>query len=598
MRRLHYFSLAVVVAVLPSSVSGQSSPEPTVAELDALIATTLQDWKVPGASVAIVRGDQALLVKGYGFRDVENRLPATEKTLFRLASVTKSFTAAGVAALATQGKLDWSKPVREHLPEFRLSREELTAGVTPLDLLSHRTGLPRHDAIWYYNRDFTREDLIHRLRYLEPSKDLREAYQYNNFMFLTAGYMTGRILNTSWEDAMRELIFKPLGMSTTNISIEAMEKHRDHAEPYQKDKKEVVQKVPNYPGSNLAPAGQINSNAEEMSRYLSMLMNGGVFEGRQLLARADVQKMTTAQMVVSGPPDPRYPELGDSAYGLGLSITGYRGHRMVHHGGALDGFRANLAFLPEGKIGIVVLSNLGRVGFVTALTYDLFDRLLGLPARDWSKRFLDDERKGKAAQDEAEGKGYSTRKTGTKPSHPLPEYTGYYEHPGYGVVRISEGGEGLSVRYGFLDTALNHFHYDTYECVTNPVTQDKLTLRFETDLDGEIASLSVPMDPLAPAIVFKRVADPEMRTRAFLTPLTGKYELGATVLDVVLREDGILKLHQPSGLALELEPVRGTTFRIKERTGWSLEFKRDAKGEVNEAVLHLPGSSSVLKRKP
>lgn len=597
MRWFRRFTLAAAVAFIPPLVSGESSPEPTAAELDVLIATTMQDWKVPGASVAIVRGEQIFLVKGYGYRDLEQKKPATEKTLFRLASVTKSFTAAGVAALVTQGKLEWNKPVWDYLPEFRLYDEDLTAQVTLVDLLSHRTGLPSHDALWYYNRDLSREELIHRLRFLEPSKDLRETFQYNNLMFLTAGYLTGRALNTSWEEAIRKLIFQPLSMTASNFTIEAMEKSRDHAAPYQKDKREKVQRVPHYTGNNVAPAGQINSNAEEIGRYLLMLLNGGSFEGKQVLSKADVQKMTTAQMVVSGPSDPRYPELGDSAYGLGLSVSSYRGHRLVQHGGAIDGYRSNLALLSADKVGVVVLSNLGGVRFVDAVTFDLFDRLLGLPPRDWSRRFLEDERKGKAAQDEAEGKGYIARKTGTQPSHPLTEYAGQYEHPGYGTVRIEQSGEALSVRYGSLKTGLNHFHYDTFEFVTDPVTEDKSALRFEADLTGEITSLSIPMEPLVPAIVFQRVADPEMRTREFLSPLVGAYELGASIWDVVLREDGVLQLRTQTGQVFDLEAAHGTTFRVKERTGWSLEFKKNSKGAVTEAVFHQPGSSSVMKRK-
>lgn len=604
MRWFRRFTLPAAVTCIPPLVSGESSLEPTAAELDVLIATTMQGWKVPGASVAIVRGDQVFLAKGYGYRDLEQKKPATEKTLFRLASVTKSFTAAGVTALVTQGKLEWNKPVRDYLPEFRLYDENLTVRVTPVDLLSHRTGLPRHDALWYFNRDLSREDLIHRLRYLEPSKDLRETYQYNNLMFLTAGYLTERVLNTTWEEAIRKLIFQPLSMTASTFTIEAMDKSSDHAAPYQKDKREIVQRVPHYTGNNVAPAGQINSNAEEMGRYVLMLLNSGSFAGKQVLSKAAVQKMTTAQMVVSGPADPRYPELGDSAYGLGLSVSSYRGHRLVHHGGAIDGYRSNLALLPEDKVGVVVLSNLGEVGFVNAITFDLFDRLLGLPARDWSRRFIEDERKGKAAQkaaqEEAEDKGYTARKSGTQPSHPLTEYAGQYEHPGYGTVRIEQLGEALSVRYGSLNTGLNHFHYDTFEFVTNPVAEDKSTLSFEADLAGEITSLSIPLEPLVPTIVFQRMADPEMRTREFLSPLVGAYELGASIWDVVLREDGVLQLRMQTGQVqvFDLEPVRGTTFRIKERTGWSLEFKKDSKGAVAEAVFHQPGSSSVIKRKP
>lgn len=594
MRILRLLGLVMIVVAAP--VAAESSAPPDNAELEALIERVRQEWKVPGAAVAIVRGDQPILVKGFGYRDLEKKQPATGNTLFRIGSVTKSFTAAGVAALVTQGKLEWGQPVREALPEFRLYNDDLTARVTPVDLLSHRTGLPRHDSIWYYNRDWSRENLIGRLRHMEPSKDLREAFQYNNFMFLAAGYLTGRTLETSWEDAVRKLIFEPLSMTATNISLEQMEKNRDHAVSYLKDKQDAVQKTPSYAFGGIAPAGMINSNAEEMGRYLSMLMNDGRYKGAQVLARADVQKMTTAQMTV-GPSDPRYPELGGNAYGLGLSVTSYRGRRMVHHGGAIDGFRAHLVFLPEEKLGVVVLSNLGRVNFVTAVSHELLDRLLVLPAVNWSKRYLSDEQTAKAAQDEADSKGYSPRRSGTQPSHALADYAGHYEHPGYGTVRVEQVGAQLKVNYGHLDTALNHFHYDSFEFITEPTSQSKMRLRFETDAEGEIASLSAPMEPLVAPIVFTRVADPRMREQSFLKTLTGKYTLGNAVFDVVLREDGALLLTQSSGQTLELQPLRGSTFRVKDRAGWSLEFKRAQDSAVSEAVLHVPGASSILKRK-
>ncbi|MGH8251038.1 MAG: serine hydrolase [Steroidobacteraceae bacterium] len=588
--------LGLVLIAVASYADAQTRPPPGSAELEAVIEKMRQEWKVPGTAIAIVRGDEPLLVKGFGYRDLEGKQPVTERTLFRIGSVTKSFTAAGVAALATQGKLEWNNPVREVLPDFRLYEDDLTARVTPVDLLSHRTGLPRHDAIWYYNRDWSREELMSRLRYMQPSKDLREGFQYNNFMFLAAGYLTGRVLGTNWEEAVRELIFEPLSMTATTISLEEMQKNRDHASSYLKDKQDAIHKAPVDAFGSMAPAGLINSNAQEMSRYLTMLMNEGRYQGRQVLAKTDVQRMTTAQMPV-GPADPRYPELGDTAYGLGLSVTSYRGRRMVHHGGAIDGFRAHLVFLPEDKIGVVALANLGGSNFVGAISHELLDRVLGLPAAHWSQRYLSDEQTAKAAEREAERKGYSPRKRGTRPSHALADYPGHYEHPAYGTVRIVQAGEQLKVSYGSLDTGLAHFHYDSFEFVTEPVSQSKLRLRFDTDGDGEIASVTVPMEPLVAPIVFNRVADPLMREPAFLSSLAGKYALGNTVLEVVLRVDGQLLLAQPNGQTLELAPMRGTTFRIKDRAGWSLEFKPGADAAINEAVLHMPGSSSVLKRK-
>ncbi|MGH8678017.1 MAG: DUF3471 domain-containing protein, partial [Burkholderiales bacterium] len=268
----------------------------------------------------------------------------------------------------------------------------------------------------------------------------------------------------------------------------------------------------------------------------------------------------------------------------------------VHHGGALDGFRSHLVFLPDDKLGIMVLSNLGRTNFPVALAHELFDRLLELPPAKWSERYLKDENAAKAAEREAERKGYSPRKTGTQPSHPLSDYPGHYQHPGYGTVKIEQHGEQLSLGYGNLDTALKHFHYDAFEFVTNPVAQSKLTLQFETGADGEIVALSSPMEPSVAPIVFQRVADPAMRTRKFLQPLSGTYLLGTAPVEIVLRDDNVLLMVQANGQTFQLEPLRDTRFRVKDRAGWTLEFKQDD-GAVNEAVLHQPGSSSILKRR-
>ena len=187
-------------------------------DFDAYVARTMQEWKVPGVAIAVVQDGKVILSRGYGLRDTKNNLPVTTRTMFPIASITKSFTVATQATLSTEGKLDWDKPVRDSLPEFRLEDDFLTARVTTRDLVTHRTGLPRHDASWYHT-DTPRGELVHSLRYLEKSKDLRQTFQYNNLMYLTAGYLAGRLNGGSWEDAVRQRLFGPLGMSRSNFSV-------------------------------------------------------------------------------------------------------------------------------------------------------------------------------------------------------------------------------------------------------------------------------------------------------------------------------------------------------------------------------------------
>jgi CubicO group peptidase (beta-lactamase class C family) len=171
--------------------------------LDTLVREAMEEWQVPGLVLAVTRDGEGDWVKAYGLRDVEAGLPVTADTQFILCSVTKSFTALGLAMLVDEGRLDWTKPVRDYLPEFRLHDPFATEHVTTIDLLCHNTGLPRHDWIWM-PADISRAEMLTALRYLEPSKDIRAAYQYCNLGYVAAGMVAERISGQTWEDFTRE----------------------------------------------------------------------------------------------------------------------------------------------------------------------------------------------------------------------------------------------------------------------------------------------------------------------------------------------------------------------------------------------------------
>jgi CubicO group peptidase (beta-lactamase class C family) len=215
---------------------GKAAPAGAQAELDgfdAFVEQALKDWKVPGVAVAVIKGDKVMLLKGYGFRDVEMQLPVTPRTLFAIGSITKSFTVTTLGMLMDEGKVDWDQPVRAVFPKFKMYDPVLTEQMSVRDLVTHRSGLPRHDSVWYTS-DFSREDLVSRLQYLEPNKPLRSTFQYNNLMFMTAGYIAGQLNSTTWEDAVSERILYPLGMTATNFSELATQNAADFAEPYRK----------------------------------------------------------------------------------------------------------------------------------------------------------------------------------------------------------------------------------------------------------------------------------------------------------------------------------------------------------------------------
>jgi CubicO group peptidase (beta-lactamase class C family) len=585
----------VCLLVLALSSFAQAPAQPALgADLDQFIERTMKDWKVPGMAVTVVKDGQVILSKGYGLRDVKNNKPATDHTLFAIGSATKSFTVATLGSLVGQGKVEWDKPVRDYMPEFRLYDEAATDRMTPRDLVTHRSGLPRHDTMWY-NVEMPRADVVSRLRYLEPSKDLRSYFQYNNLMFLTAGYLTEKLTGHTWEQSVKTLIFDPLGMTGSNFSVSASQKMPDFALPYEKDDKEVVHEIPFRTIDTAGPAGSINSSVADMIKYVQMHLAKGQYDGKQVIAASDVEQMQTPQMVINTPII--FPELGHAQYGMGLFITAYRGHKLVNHGGNIDGFSALVSFLPQDNIGLVVLTNLNGTPYPSILERNIYDRLLGLSQVDWNDRLLKRVAAGKAAEEEAKKKGYTPRVPNTHPSHPLADYAGDYNNPAYGTIRLEPQGDDFRISYHGFTSTLKHFHYDVFQVPENALDRlERTKVAFHTNWNGEIDSLSSPLEPDVQDIVFRRVADAGMSERSFLEKFAGQYQLGPNTIVFALRGEHTLTLTIPGQPTRELEPVRGTRFNLKGLSGYAVEFKQ-AGGAVTEVVFLQPESTVVAKRK-
>jgi CubicO group peptidase (beta-lactamase class C family) len=578
-----------------SSRAAAAPQKPALDGLDDFITQVMKDWKVPGLAITVVQDGKVILTKGYGNRDSQRKLPVTPNTLFCIASMTKSFVVTELGTLVDEGKLDWDKPVYDYLQDFRMYDSVVTERLTPRDLVTHRSGLPRHDLTWYSNADITRKEMVERLRYLQPSRDLRERFQYNNLMYMTAGYLGGVLNGTDWETAVRQRVLTPLGMTNTNFSVLDSQKSSDFAQPYRKAKEEV-KLIPFYVQGAVGPAGEINTTAEEISHYLLFQLNKGKYGDKQILSESNAVQMQSPQMVIQG--TPQFAELGENSYGMGFGVTQYRGHKMVSHGGAIDGFRSELAFLPNEKIGVVVFVNLDGTSMPNVIVYNVLDRLLGLDPVPWNQRFLEVEKKSEQSEEEAKKRGFTAPTPGTHPSHDLKDYVGEYENPGYGRVTIEAQGESFLMKINRLSSPLKHFHYDVFsvpEDPLNPLENQKVI--FHTDVNGTISSLSMTAESNVSDIFFQRVAEARMRENSFLEPFTGQYELPGTVLNVVTRGDHTLVANTPGQPARELIPRHGMLFDLQGLSGVSIEFKTDASGKVVEAVFYQGGSALVIKKK-
>lgn len=571
-----------------------ADPAAALADLRATVDRALADQKVPGASVAVVVGDKVVLLEGYGLRNIEERLPMTPDTMMPIASITKQFTVAGLGVLVRQGKLEWDKPVRDFLPDFRLGTDDATLRATARDLVTHRIGMPRHDAVWFGN-SAGRKELYGRLRYMDFAFDMRTRFVYNNFMYMAAGYLAGQLAGTTWEEFTKSAIFTPLGMSSTNFQVSEMLASPDHASGYQLNNARELAPDPFESFDAAGPAGSMNSTARDLTRYMRMMLAGGVFEGTRVLDEADVKAMMQPQFPIG--PDTFEDVFGFRMYGMGLFVHTYRGIEIAEHGGNMPGAAAVVLFVPKHKIGIAVLTNRAQSVLRDGLPYEIIDRLLGLPSAGMIEREAGLEKATIAQEDAAKSSGTSDRRAGTVPSHALEEYAGRFNHPAYGDITIGMTEGGLTLSYNSFSAKLEHWHFDVFQTPEDRTSRlDRQRLQFQTDFAGDVSSLVVPFEPRLAPIVFKRMPPAEMMERAFLERFTGLYDMRGNTAEVRIRDNGVLEVVM-LGRGEELVPVRGTTFRYKGLTGVTAEFLSGPDGVVDRVAIFANGENSVAPKK-
>lgn len=569
--------------------------DPAFEGFDALIEATIKDFKVPGMAVAAIRGEEVVLSKGYGLRNVEDGLPVDSETIFAIGSASKAFTTMDMAILVERGLLDWDKPVREYMPTFKLYDPVATEKMTPRDLVCHRSGLPRHDLMWY-NSPYQRWEIFDRLRYLEPSRDFRSTWQYQNLMFLAAGLLIETVSGQTWEAFTQKEVFDRIGMSRSNFSVEKSKEDANFSYPYA-NLKDEIQRIPFRNIDTIGPAGSINSCLADMARWVRLHLHGKVGE-EQVVSQAQLKELHGPAMVM---PEAfmgleNFKEITQGNYALGWFVQYYRGHKLVHHGGAIDGFLTMVTFMPDEQLGTIVLTNLGGTSAIWPATFNVYDRLLGLEQPDWRSRWLEVSNKAKEAMAKSAEQTESKRVEGTKPSHDLEAYVGEYEHPAYRTYKITLEDGQLKGVFNNIAQRLEHHHYDIFIAKTEQdLGRGGLPIYFHTDFQGNIGSLSTPLEPNVKDIMFERVADQSMRTRAFLEPLTGKYDLDGKLATVAMKGEDAITIAMPNMPEMELEPYQGTEFTLKGMDMIRVEFKKED-GKVTGLEVTQPGGMHAAKK--
>ena len=584
-------------ATFPFTLERKANPAATAQEalkdFEEVVTDAMKKFDVPGMAIAIVKYNDVVYSKGFGYRDVEKQLPVTPDTLFAIGSSTKAFTTFVLGTLVDEGKIEWDKPVRNYIPWFKLYDTGASERMTPRDLVTHRSGLPRHDLVWYNNYDASRKWLVERLPYLEPSADLREKFQYNNLMFLTAGYLTEVVTGKTWEEAVRERILLPLGMTRTNFSVADSQKEADAALGYRlKEKK--VEKMPFRPITNMGPAGSINSSVNDMSHWVIAHLNGGKYGDKRVANAATVEDMHLAHMT-TGATIGR-ADVSPDDYGMGWFVNTYRGHRRVEHGGNIDGFSANVALFPQDGVGVVVLTNLNGTPLRDLIVNVIADRLLKIEPVNWIAEAAAVRAAAEAAQKEGEKKKQATRVQGTQPAHKLEEYTGDYEHPGYGLLKVTVQESKLEATFNGIHTPLEHWHYETFNGMkAADSTFEDMKYTFQTDVNGYVARIAVPFEAAVKEIIFTKKPDARLYEAAYLKRFAGTYTLPGAPVTINLKGNA-LSVMIPGQPTYDLVPSLSGDFTLKQVQVVSLHFVADDKGNVTAAEIRQPGAVVTAKR--
>jgi CubicO group peptidase (beta-lactamase class C family) len=562
---------------------------------DGYMEKVLKDWNAPGVGVGIVAGDRLVFAKGYGYRDYEKKLPFTPTTLCPIASNSKLFTAVAAGMLVEEGKLTWERPVRESVPEIRFYSNELNNAVTLRDMLGHRTGITRHDAIWYKS-DFSRKEIFERLQYLEPRVPMREVFLYNNLMYAATGYLIELKTGKTWEEFVRERIFTPLEMKNAVYSVGEMVKQPDHGVPFteKRDKSELY-KLPYYEDTaGLAPAGAIIANIEDVSHWLIALMNEGKYAGKQVLP-ASVLRATLAPSIAQ--PNIMgetmgYWEILNPAYGMGRSTASYRGRLLTYHGGDLGGFHSQISFMPNERIGVIVFV-IGEhcAKLYNIVGYNVYERLLGMDQTPWSDRLSAARNKDKQAGKESRAKAGAERVPNTKPSHALTDYAGEYVHPAFGVMKIELKDGKLWSDFHKEALPLAHFHYDRFDSPDDELF-GKRSINFSMNPQGDIDMLSVYLEEVEALFTRK----PETLDLETLEKLAGTYEAPSGSRFRVSLAGGDLHVAFPGQPADKLLPYKGLKFRVLHNADLVVEFVVE-NGQVKELKQIEPGGVFNFTRK-
>lgn len=486
-------ALPIVLCFTMSTGQGQNMyHDQRLQGIDTMINRVLLDWHVAGCAVAVIEKGKVVYAEGFGYRDFEQKLPVTPNTVFAIASCTKAFTGQLIGTLVTDGKLDINKPVHGYYPELVFYNDLLTNYVTVKDMLTHRTGLPRHDWLGHSKVPLSIDSIVYRIRFLEPSVGFREELKYCNLMYTALGGLVQKLTGMTWEAYMKEKILDPLEMTATGCLISDLSKSPEYSLGYTLKGDTITKGIPGSDGANAA--GSIISSVNDMAKWLIAMTNDGKYKGKQVLSAKFIREATSPQMSTPSHPRPglpAYPDCYFGDYGYGWNIASYRGHYEATHSGDLPLYSSTTSFFPTDSLGIVVLVNKFDATIAEIISAQIADKMLLLPYKNWNGLILSRQPKARATSP------IQNHPVGAPMTLSLNNYIGTYLNPAYGSIVISEQNDTLHATHNGLPIFFEHLNLDIFRA---GVPGGRL--QFHMNAAGKIISLSGALEPEVADILF------------------------------------------------------------------------------------------------
>lgn len=460
-----YMKVLFGILILLKASLYATDNEALLKKFEQVAQKSMEDFKVPGMSIAIVKDDKVIFSRGFGVKEIGTSDKVDEHTVFQIGSVSKSFTSALVAKAVSDKKVKWTDKVIDHLSAFSLYDPWVTREFQIEDTMAQRSGLPSYAGDSQLFFGFTNDQIIHNIRYVAPISSFRTTFAYQNIFFNVAAKILELQTGLSWDKMVETMLFKPLGMTESSANWEGILNAKNVMKPHELNPRgfpEVIKDPDLIKNLYLyGPAGGVNSNCLDMAKWLSFQINNGSMNGKQIIAKEDMQTTHAAHVFI-----------GDwngfeSYYCLGWILSLYHPCPLYWHNGGTNGCSSMCAFIPDEKLGIVILSNLSNTEVRHALALQFFDMYYDKPFFDWSKKLLEEQK----AKDSA--------KKITAPTAPVPpqtykNYTGTYHSPIYGDAIVIADQESLKM--SLID--------NKYQMVLKPFNHDTFRLIWKYDEQG------------------------------------------------------------------------------------------------------------------